>query len=100
MILYFDPTKVVQNTELSLPGGAIKGWDRRNIYYFQMINSIASHYKFNIDTPFKELSNNIQDIILTINLALNNEYNELADLNNDGIINVLDIVQLVNIILN
>jgi len=43
---------------------------------------------------------NIQDIILTINLALNNEYNELADLNNDGIINVLDIVQLVNIILN
>jgi excinuclease ABC subunit A len=57
VIQYFDPTKVVQNTELSLPGGAIKGWDRRNIYYFQMINSIASHYKFNVDTPFKELSN-------------------------------------------
>ena len=64
VIQYFDPTKVVQNIELSLPGGAIKGWDRRNIYYFQMINSIASHYKFNIDTPFKELSNNIQDILL------------------------------------
>ena len=64
VIQYFDPTKVVQNIELSLPGGAIKGWDRRNIYYFQMINSIASHYKFNVDTPFKELSNNIQDILL------------------------------------
>ncbi len=64
VIQYFDPTKVVQNIELSLPGGAIKGWDRRNIYYFQMINSIASHYKFNIDTPFKELPNNIQDILL------------------------------------
>ena len=64
IIQYFDPNKVIQNTELSLPGGAIKGWDRRNVYYFQMINSIASHYKFDIDTPFQELTDDIQNVIL------------------------------------
>ena len=64
VIQYFDPNKVIQNIELSLPGGAIKGWDRRNVYYFQMINSIASHYKFDIDTPFQELTKDVKDVIL------------------------------------
>jgi len=64
IIQYFDPNKVIQNTELSLPGGAIKGWDRRNVYYFQMINSLASHYKFDVDVPFKELPDDIRDVIL------------------------------------
>ena len=64
IIQYFDPNKVIQNTELSLPGGAIKGWDRRNVYYFQMINSLASHYKFDIDVPFRELPDDIRDVIL------------------------------------
>ena len=64
IIQYFDPNKVIQNTELSLPGGAIKGWDRRNVYYFQMINSLASHYKFDVDVPFKELPEDIRDVIL------------------------------------
>ena len=64
IIQYFDPNKVIQNTELSLPGGAIKGWDRRNVYYFQMINSLASHYKFDVDVPFRELPDDIRDVIL------------------------------------
>ena len=64
VIQYFDPEKVIQNIDLSLPGGAIKGWDRRNIYYFQMIKSISSHYKFDIDMPFKKLPKKIKDILL------------------------------------
>lgn len=63
-IQYFDPERVVQSPELSLPGGAIKGWDRRNAYYFQMIKSIAKHYKFDIDTPFEELTDEIRNILL------------------------------------
>ncbi len=64
VIQYFDPEKIIQNIDLSLPGGAIKGWDRRNIYYFQMIKSISSHYKFDIDMPFKKLPKKIKDILL------------------------------------
>ena len=63
-IQYFDPDRVVQNPELSLPGGAIKGWDRRNAYYFQMIKSLAKHYQFDIDTPFEDLPAKIRDILL------------------------------------
>ncbi|MFT5426736.1 MAG: excinuclease ABC subunit A [Gammaproteobacteria bacterium] len=61
---FFDPVRVVQHEELSLPGGAIRGWDRRNAYYFQLIKSLASHFKFKIDTPFCELSSEIQEVIL------------------------------------
>ncbi|MCS5583413.1 MAG: excinuclease ABC subunit UvrA, partial [Pseudomonadales bacterium] len=61
---YFDPDSVVQDRELSLAEGAIHGWDRRNIYYFQMLGSISEHYGFNLATPFKELSNKHQDIVL------------------------------------
>ncbi|MGB1801278.1 MAG: excinuclease ABC subunit UvrA, partial [Gammaproteobacteria bacterium] len=63
-IQYFDPGRVVQNPDLSLPGGAIKGWDRRNAYYFQLIKSISAHYKFDIDTPFEELSDEIKNVLL------------------------------------
>jgi excinuclease ABC subunit A len=63
-IQYFDQGRVVQNPELSLPGGAIKGWDRRNAYYFQMIKSIAVHYQFDLDTPFDELADNIKDVLM------------------------------------
>ncbi len=63
-IQYFDPGRVVQHPELSLPGGAIKGWDRRNAYYFQMISSIAAHYQFELDTPYEELSDDIKNILL------------------------------------
>ncbi len=64
IIQYFDPDQVVQNPDLSLPGGAIKGWDRRNIHYFHMIKSLAAHYRFNIDTPFLSLSDAVKDVIL------------------------------------
>ena len=61
---FFDPKKVVINEDLSLAGGAIRGWDRKTTYYFHMIQSIAKHYKFDIETPFNELGKNIQQIIL------------------------------------
>ena len=60
----FDPDRVVQNAELSLPGGAIRGWDRRNAYYYQLIKSLARHYKFDIDSPFEKLPRKIQKVIL------------------------------------
>jgi excinuclease ABC subunit A len=63
-VQYFDPGRVVQNPDLTLPGGAIKGWDRRNAYYFQMLKSIASHYKFELDTPYQDLPDSIKQILL------------------------------------
>ncbi|MEM7053923.1 MAG: excinuclease ABC subunit UvrA, partial [Pseudomonadota bacterium] len=61
---FFDPERVVGNAELSLAGGAIRGWDRRNAYYFQLIQSLGKHYKFDPETPFNELSESIQQVIL------------------------------------
>ncbi len=61
---FFDPSRVVQNAELSLAGGAIRGWDRRNFYYFQMLRSLAEHYKFDVDAPFESLSAAVQKVIL------------------------------------
>jgi excinuclease ABC subunit A len=61
---YFDEARVVAHPELSLAGGAIRGWDRRNAYYSQLIAALAEHYGFDIETPFNELPANIQDIIL------------------------------------
>lgn len=53
---YFDEVRLVQHPEASLATGAIRGWDRRSVYYFHMLNSLAEHYGFDIDTPFEELS--------------------------------------------
>ncbi len=61
---YFDPDRVVQNPELSLAGGAIRGWDRRNFYYFQMLKSLAEHYKFDVEAPWGTLSANVQKVVL------------------------------------
>lgn len=61
---FFDEQRVVQNPQISLEGGAIKGWDRRNLYYFQMLSSLAKHYKFNLETPWEQLDSNIRQIIL------------------------------------
>ncbi len=52
---FFDPDTVVKDDELSLAEGAIHGWDRRNIYYFQMLTSLAEHYGFEVTQPFGEL---------------------------------------------
>lgn len=61
---FFDAQRIMTDTSLSLAEGAIRGWDRRNFYYFQMLSSLAAHYKFAVDTPFEELSKRQQDIIL------------------------------------
>ncbi|OUS70537.1 excinuclease ABC subunit A [Pseudoalteromonas sp. A601] len=61
---YFDPNRVIQNPELSLSGGAIKGWDKRSFYYFQMLQAVAEHYKFDLEVPFQELSNDAKKVIL------------------------------------
>ncbi|EMK6816488.1 excinuclease ABC subunit UvrA [Vibrio cholerae] len=61
---YFDPDRVIQNADLSLAQGAIRGWDQKNFYYFQMLTALAEHYDFDVHTPFNKLSKKIQDIIL------------------------------------
>lgn len=61
---YFDPSRVVQNPELSLSGGAIRGWDKRSFYYFQMLQAVAQHYNFDVETPFNQLSKEAQKVIL------------------------------------
>ena len=61
---YFDEHLVVRNPSISLAGGAVKGWDRRNFYYFQMLSSLAKHYHFDIETPWEDLRPEIKDIIL------------------------------------
>jgi len=61
---FFDPLRVVNNPHLSLAGGAIRGWDRRNAYYFNLISSLADHYGFDIETPFEELDEKNRDFIL------------------------------------
>jgi excinuclease ABC subunit A len=61
---YFDEERLVLFPEASLAEGAIRGWDRRNVYYFHMLNSLAEHYGFNIDTPFDQLSKKHRQIIL------------------------------------
>jgi len=61
---FFDPKRVVVNPGLSLAGGAIRGWDRKTTYYYQMIKSLAEHYGFDIETPFNELPKKMQDAVL------------------------------------
>ncbi|KAA1188262.1 excinuclease ABC subunit UvrA [Photorhabdus heterorhabditis] len=61
---FFDPDRVIQNGDISLAGGAIRGWDRRNFYYFQMLCSLAEHYKFDIEASFNSLSSSIQKVVL------------------------------------
>ena len=62
---FFDPDRVVQNAELSLAGGAIRGWDKRSFYYFQMLQAVAEHYEFDVETPFKDLPKSVQKVVLT-----------------------------------
>ena len=62
---FFDPARVVTQSQLSLAGGAVRGWDRRNTYYFQLIQSLARHYKFDIETPWEELPEKVRKLILS-----------------------------------
>ncbi len=61
---YFDESRIVLHPEASLSEGAIRGWDRRSVYYFHMLNSLAAHYGFDIDTPYNTLGKKYQKIIL------------------------------------
>ncbi|MCK0507119.1 MULTISPECIES: excinuclease ABC subunit UvrA [Aromatoleum] len=61
---FFDPARVVAHPDLSLSAGAIRGWDRRNQFYFQMLASLATHYDFDVDTPFSELPEEVRDVVL------------------------------------
>ncbi len=61
---YFDPDRVVSHPELSLREGAVRNWDRRNSFYSQLLQSLANHYEFNLDTPFKKLPKKIRQYVL------------------------------------
>ncbi|MCZ4295690.1 excinuclease ABC subunit UvrA [Vibrio sinaloensis] len=62
---YFDPARVIVDDSLSLAQGAIRGWDQKNYYYFQMLSSLADHYGFDLHAPFNSLPKKTRDIILT-----------------------------------
>ncbi len=64
IIEFFDPKRVVAFPNLSLASGAVKGWDRRNQFYFQMLTSLAAHFKFDVDKPFDRLTEQAQQIVL------------------------------------
>lgn len=61
---FFDPSRVVVHPELSLSAGAVRGWDRRNAYYFQLIQSLAKHYKFDVDAPWQSLTEKARNAVL------------------------------------
>src|SRR5712672_4153067 len=63
-ITFFDPTRVVAHASLSLASGAIKGWDRRNQFYFQMLTSLAAHFAFDVEAPFENLPEPVQALVL------------------------------------
>ncbi|HIF9228318.1 TPA: excinuclease ABC subunit UvrA [Photobacterium damselae] len=76
---YFDPERVVQNGELSLAGGAIRGWDKKNFYYFQILKSLAEHYDFDVDAPFNSLSKKVQNVVLNGSGTTNIEFKYIND---------------------
>src|SRR5690606_13279741 len=61
---FFDPERVVVHADRALSAGAVRGWDRRNMYYFQMILSLAAHYGFSVETPWSQLPEKIRDHVL------------------------------------
>ena len=95
---YFDPERVIQDSSLSLSNGAIRGWDKRNFYYFQMLKSLAEHYHFDIETPFDDLPKKIRDVILKGSGKTEIEFNYTNDRGDttirrhafEGILNNLD----------
>ena len=78
---YFDEARVVAHPEVSLAEGAVRGWDRRNVYYFHVLTSLADHYGFDIDKPFEKLAKKHRDIILHGN---DGEEIEFAYINDRG----------------
>ncbi|MCG6873786.1 MAG: excinuclease ABC subunit UvrA [Betaproteobacteria bacterium] len=64
VIQFFDPKRVVAHPGLSLASGAIRGWDRRNQFYFQMLTSLAAHFAFDVERPFEKLPEDVQSVVL------------------------------------
>ena len=64
VVQFFDPARIVQFPNLSLGSGAVRGWDRRNQFYFQMLQSLALHYGFDLEKPFEELPENVRQVLL------------------------------------
>ncbi|MEK7230528.1 MAG: excinuclease ABC subunit UvrA, partial [Pseudomonadota bacterium] len=63
-VSFFDPKRIVAYPHLSLASGAIRGWDRRNQFYFQMLACLAQHYGFDLEAPFEQLPQTVQDVVL------------------------------------
>lgn len=92
---FFDEDKVIQFDDASLAEGAIRGWDKRNYYYFHLLTSLAEHYGFSIDTPWNELPQDHRQAILygsgkeTINFSYSNDKGDLYQRNHsfEGVIN-------------
>ncbi|MBM95758.1 MAG: excinuclease ABC subunit A [Oceanospirillaceae bacterium] len=61
---YFDPDRVVADPTLTIGEGAIRGWDRRSVYYFQMLSAVAAHYEFDLDIPFEQLPESARERLL------------------------------------
>lgn len=61
---FFDPQRIITNDELSLSGGAIRGWDKRSFYYFQMLQAVADHYQFDLTQPFAQMNKKAQELVL------------------------------------
>ena len=76
---YFDTSLIITDSDSSLSEGAIRGWDRRNLYYFHMLKSLASHYDFDIDKPYRMLEKRCKDIILFGSGTEEIEFNYISD---------------------
>ncbi len=76
---FFDPDRIIHNPELSLAGGAIRGWDRRSVYYYHMLKSLAEHFDFDIEAPFESLPKKIQKVILYGSGRTSIEFNYVND---------------------
>lgn len=95
---YFDAERIVLDNKLSIAEGAIKGWDQKNYYYFQMLGSLAKHYGFDLFAPFKSLSKKFQNIILNgsgteeVEFQYSNDRGDLRVKRHpfEGILNTLD----------
>lgn len=76
---FVDPERIVVHPDLSLSAGAVRGWDRRNAYYFQLMKSLAIHYEFDLDTPFEALSEEIKKVVLYGSGRTKIDFNYLSD---------------------
>ena len=76
---FVDPERIVAHPEMSLSAGAVRGWDRRNAYYFQLMKSLAIHYDFDLDIPFEELSDAIKKVVLYGSGRTKIDFNYLSD---------------------